>query len=284
VPLDSDHRQGGCVNPPCATFGDRRSIGAQSRRRPAGVTSCLSRAVQSGDGWCSDARNTDSFRMMRTSTSVPCGVMLRAVQDRPRYAGRSTLSPDRRMKFFAAALGHLVVILAVGTEPSAATSQSNDSQLAVFARPLGVWCDGIARFTVGLSNPGPDRLVVGVPRRPDTRFPYKSTGTLSFNEKAGTGWGGACGCSAGVDCELCATPDIRVTLGAGEELTWTMEIANMEISVGPASLRLTLHWYGGRFRVGGALQKMSGTTGQELSVAGVDDRCFVASAVAKKAG
>jgi hypothetical protein len=192
--------------------------------------------------------------------------------------------PSRLMKFFAAALGHLVVILAVATEPSAATTQSNDSQLAVFARPLGVWCDGIARFTVGLSNPGPDRLVVGVPRRPDTRFPYKSTGTLSFNEKAGTGWGGACGCSAGVDCELCATPDIRVTLGAGEELTWTMEIANMELSVGPASLRLTLHWYGGPFRVGGALQKMSGSTGQELSVAGVDERCFVASAVAKKAG
>lgn len=102
---------------------------------------------------------------------------------------------ERLMKCFAAALGHLVVILAVGTEPSAATTQSNDSQLAVFARPLGVWCDGIARFTVGLSNPGPDHLVVGVPRRPDTRFPYKAGGTLSFNEK-GTGWGGACACSA----------------------------------------------------------------------------------------
>ena len=189
------------------------------------------------------------------------------------------------MKFFAAALGHLVVILAVGTEPSAATTQSNDSQLAVFARPLGVWCDGIARFTVGLSNPGPDHLVVGVPRRPDTRFPYKAGGTLSFNEK-GTGWGGACACSAsaGVDCELCATPDIRVTLGAGEELTWTMEIAITNISTGPASLRLTLHWYGGPSRVGAALQKMSGTTNQELSVAGVDERCFVTSAVAKKAG
>jgi hypothetical protein len=107
---------------------------------------------------------------------------------------------------------------------------------------------------------------------------------LSFNEKGATGWGGACVCSEGVDCELCATPDIRVTLGAGEELTWTMEIVTTEISAGPASLRLTLHWYGGSLRVGGALQKMSGSTGQELSIVGVDDRCFVTSAVAKKAG
>jgi hypothetical protein len=188
------------------------------------------------------------------------------------------------MKILVAALGYLVVTLAVGTDPGAAIPQSNDSQLAVFARPLGVWCDGIARFTVGLSNPGPDHLVVGVPRRPDTRFPYKSTGALTFNERAGTGWGGACACSEGVDCELCAAPDIRVTLGAGEELTWTMEIATTEISAGPASLRLTLHWYGGPFRAGGALQKMSGSTSQELSVAGVDERCSVASAVAKKAG
>ena len=187
------------------------------------------------------------------------------------------------MKFFAAALGHLVVILVLGTEPGAATTQSNDSQLAVFARPLGVWCDGIARFTVGISNPGPNRVVVGVPRRPDTRFPYKAGGTLSFNEKGG-GWGHTCACSGGVDCELCATPDIEVTLGSGEELAWTMELAKMEISAGPARLRLTLHWYGGPSRAGGALQKMSGRTDQELSVAGVDERCFVASAAAKKAG
>ena len=176
-----------------------------------------------------------------------------------RDAGRFAIIRVRQAyEVFAVALGHLVVILAVGAHPSAATTQSNDSQLAVFARPLGVWCDGIARFTVGLSNPGPDHLVVGVPRRPDTRFPYKSTGTLSFHEKAGTGWGRACGCSEGRDCELCATPDIRVTLGAGEELTWTMEITPTEISAGPASLRLTLHWYGGLSRVGGALQTMSG--------------------------
>jgi hypothetical protein len=137
---------------------------------------------------------------------------------------------------------------------------------------------------VGLSNPGPDDLIVGVPKRPDTRFPYKSTGTLTFSEKGGTGWGGACGCSEGVDCELCAAPDIRVALDAGEELAWTMEIETTEISAGPASLRLTLHWYGGRSRDGARLEKMHGSTDQELSIGPVDERCFLASAVTKKAG
>jgi hypothetical protein len=56
------------------------------------------------------------------------------------------------------------------------------------------------------------------------------------------------------------------------------------ISAGPANLRLTLYWYGGPSQPGAALQKMSGTTDQALAVAGVDDRCFVASAVPKKAG
>ena len=86
-----------------------------------------------------------------------------------------------------AALWQLVVILTVAVGLGAARAQSSPSQLTVFARALGVWCDGIARFTVGLSNPGPEPVIVGVPRRPDTRFPYKTDGTLEFSKRGATG-------------------------------------------------------------------------------------------------
>jgi hypothetical protein len=191
---------------------------------------------------------------------------------------------DAMKTLFTLAAVCMVLLAALGNLPKAQTGHSGNLAFEVFARPLGLWCDGTPRLTVGISNTGRNRIVVGVPERSDTRFPYTSNGYISFKGGVGSGWGGGCGCSEGFDCELCATPDARVPLGPGEELTWTMDLSKSEIVVGPAQLQLTLNWYGGIGEETAALQKMSGTTSRELSVTRVDARCFVATILPKKAG
>ena len=199
-----------------------------------------------------------------------------------RDAGRFVYYQRVRQAYevFAAASGIWLSSWQWRPTPVLRQRQSNASQLAVFARPLGVWCDGIARFTVGALESRSGALVVGVPRRPDTRFPYK-TMAVDVPRQAGQAGAEAVDAAHGGDCELCATPDIRVTLGAAEELTWTMENGH-EISAGPASLRLTLYWYGGPSKPESCrASENEWPTDQALAVAGVDDRCFVASAVPK---
>lgn len=173
------------------------------------------------------------------------------------------------------------VVLEAGL-PAAATSfvaapQASDLRLSVFARPLGLWCDGTALFTVGLINQGTATAFVAVPTEAGTTFPYKSTTSLSINERVAGGGSAVCGCSEGDDCELCAKPEIIVPLGAGRELTWTMEFQKIPITAGPASFRVTLYWFGGRDRRSSMRDKLTGTAVIDLAVERLNDRCFAAT-------
>jgi hypothetical protein len=153
---------------------------------------------------------------------------------------------------------------------------------AVSARPLGMWCDGIARVTVGLSNRSGARAYVGIPRKADATFPYRSTVSLSLSDGSGGGGGGGCGCSGNVDCELCATPDVVATLEPQQELTWTMELTNLALSEGPATFRATLYWYGGSQHDDGFRQKMTGAAETELTIQRLDHRCFLAASFPRR--
>jgi hypothetical protein len=178
----------------------------------------------------------------------------------------------------------------VAIVPKFAESQTNTVRSArelsvdISARPLGIWCDGVARFTVGISNGGRRLVYVGTPRTADATFPYKSNVSLALSNGTGAGGGRGCGCSGGADCELCGKPDIVATLNPQQELTWTMEFSQLRLSEGPASFRATLYWYGGVRRDDGFQQKMTGDAEASLMIQRVDDRCFLARVATNPAG
>jgi hypothetical protein len=154
----------------------------------------------------------------------------------------------------------------------------------VSAHPLGVWCDGSARIVVGISNGSDAPLYVGLPRRSDATFPYKSSVSLSFTRGSGHGGGAGCGCSAGADCELCATPEVVTPLSPHNELAWTMNFSNLRFGEGPSSFRVELYWYGGTQRDDAFRQKLTGAAELNLTIERLDDRCIVAHVAGRPAG
>jgi hypothetical protein len=180
--------------------------------------------------------------------------------------------------------GSVAIVPKFAESQTSAVRSARELNIDVSARPLGIWCDGVARFTVGISNGGRGLVYVGTPRTPDATFPYKSHVSLSLSNGTAAGGGRGCGCSGGDDCELCAKPDIVATLNPQQELTWTIEFSQLRLSEGPASFRATLYWYGGVRRDDGFRQKMTGAAEASLMIQRVDDRCFLARVATNPAG
>jgi hypothetical protein len=180
--------------------------------------------------------------------------------------------------------GSVAIVPKFAESQTSAVRSARDLSIEVSARPLGIWCDGVARFTVGISNGGVGPVYVGTPRTPDATFPYTSSVSLSLSNGTGGGGGRGCGCSGDADCELCAKPDVVATLNPQQELTWTMEFSQLRLSEGPASFRATLYWYGGVRRDDGFQQKMTGDTEASLMIQRLDDRCFLARVATNPAG
>jgi hypothetical protein len=177
----------------------------------------------------------------------------------------------------AAAIATVVLLLHAGvgrTQPSSLRPAS-ELGMALFAKPLGLWCDGTSRFTVGIINQGDATVHIGVPVRPDSRFPYKFS-TEWGDHGSGTGMG--CECGSHIDCDMCARPDVVAALPSGTELTWVLEFGKVlppRFIEGPTMFRLSMNWYGGVLREDAQRQKVNGNVDVALEIERVSDRCFL---------